>query len=477
MWTALVLVWISSVPLSRSHTVPAVPRHLVTNKWPRAGKQNLSGDAVPRADNTSTLRAATVPPAPVTLTTGTWAATLNSTRVTAETTPHGTNTSTPTTREGTADSVTSRILAAPTSSSPSSVRQTLPTTIAGLPSLSTPRAEVPRTNASVSPRTAIATTVAPHTGTPTTGTVTAVSTVTPASGTVTAAVGTVTPAAGTVTAAVGTVTPAAGTVTAAVGTVTPAAVGTVTAAVGTVTSAAGTINTSDPHARTLSPAKSTPTNTSSRNPIPTSGAQTQGTTIQVTTDQPVHSTAGRPTPSPSNTTLEPNTPKSVASTSSAVVTTTQVQTKEPSASTVPVLPTSMSPEVEATSPTTQPSPLLPTQGTGGPGILLTTEQVGTKATAGTASAGPTSRSSGDVKVPTTASCQLSTQGQYLVVTTDPLTPSLVNKMFLLVVLIVGVTLFIAVLMMFALQAYESYKKKDYTQVDYLINGMYADSEM
>ncbi|XP_006867826.1 PREDICTED: uncharacterized protein C11orf24-like [Chrysochloris asiatica] len=30
--------------------------------------------------------------------------------------------------------------------------------------------------------------------------------------------------------------------------------------------------------------------------------------------------------------------------------------------------------------------------------------------------------------------------------------------------------------LFALQAYESYKKKDYTQVDYLINGMYADSE-
>nr|KAF6342557.1 hypothetical protein mPipKuh1_001633 [Pipistrellus kuhlii] len=26
-------------------------------------------------------------------------------------------------------------------------------------------------------------------------------------------------------------------------------------------------------------------------------------------------------------------------------------------------------------------------------------------------------------------------------------------------------------------AYENYKKKDYTQVDYLINGMYADSEM
>lgn len=63
------------------------------------------------------------------------------------------------------------------------------------------------------------------------------------------------------------------------------------------------------------------------------------------------------------------------------------------------------------------------------------------------------------------------------VTTEPLTPSLVNKMLLLAVLVLGVTLFIAVLVMFALQAYESYKKKDYTQVDYLINGMYADSEM
>lgn len=50
-------------------------------------------------------------------------------------------------------------------------------------------------------------------------------------------------------------------------------------------------------------------------------------------------------------------------------------------------------------------------------------------------------------------------------------------MLLLVVLVFGVTLFIAVLAMFALQAYESYKKKDYTQVDYLINGMNADSEM
>lgn len=79
-------------------------------------------------------------------------------------------------------------------------------------------------------------------------------------------------------------------------------------------------------------------------------------------------------------------------------------------------------------------------------------------------------------MPMTDSCQLSTQGQYLVVTTKPLALSL-NRSSLLVVLLLGVTLFFTVLVLFALQAYESYKKKDYTQVDYLINGMYADSEM
>lgn len=48
---------------------------------------------------------------------------------------------------------------------------------------------------------------------------------------------------------------------------------------------------------------------------------------------------------------------------------------------------------------------------------------------------------------------------------------------LLLALLLGVLFFIAVVVLFAVQAYESYRKKDYTQVDYLINGMYADSEM
>lgn len=53
----------------------------------------------------------------------------------------------------------------------------------------------------------------------------------------------------------------------------------------------------------------------------------------------------------------------------------------------------------------------------------------------------------------------------------------VDVSLLLAMLLFGVLFFITILVLFAIQAYESYRKKDYTQVDYLINGMYADSEM
>lgn len=52
-----------------------------------------------------------------------------------------------------------------------------------------------------------------------------------------------------------------------------------------------------------------------------------------------------------------------------------------------------------------------------------------------------------------------------------------NTSILLAVLMLGILFFLAVIVLLVVQAYESYKKKDYTQVDYLINGMYAESEM
>ncbi|KAM6068623.1 uncharacterized protein C11orf24 homolog isoform 1-T7 [Theristicus caerulescens] len=81
---------------------------------------------------------------------------------------------------------------------------------------------------------------------------------------------------------------------------------------------------------------------------------------------------------------------------------------------------------------------------------------------------------------TTASGLVETQdtgNEYLHIAAEPLTQYLVDKSLLLAVLLVGTVFFITVIVLFLMQAYESYKKKDYTQVDYLINGMYVDSEM
>ncbi|XP_035184051.1 uncharacterized protein C11orf24-like [Oxyura jamaicensis] len=70
-----------------------------------------------------------------------------------------------------------------------------------------------------------------------------------------------------------------------------------------------------------------------------------------------------------------------------------------------------------------------------------------------------------------------TNNEYLLIAAEPLTQYLVDKSSLLAVLLFGTFFFITVIVLFLMQAYESYKKKDYTQVDYLINGMYVDSEM
>ncbi|CAF87234.1 unnamed protein product, partial [Tetraodon nigroviridis] len=54
----------------------------------------------------------------------------------------------------------------------------------------------------------------------------------------------------------------------------------------------------------------------------------------------------------------------------------------------------------------------------------------------------------------------------------PLTSQLVDTASLLAIVLFGLVFFVATVAVFVSQAYESYKRKDYTQVDYLINGMY-----
>ncbi|XP_028306128.1 uncharacterized protein C11orf24 homolog [Gouania willdenowi] len=56
-----------------------------------------------------------------------------------------------------------------------------------------------------------------------------------------------------------------------------------------------------------------------------------------------------------------------------------------------------------------------------------------------------------------------------------LSRQLVDTASLLAVLLFGLLFFLVTVAVFTTQAYESYRRKDYTQVDYLINGMYSDS--
>ncbi|KAM9221722.1 uncharacterized protein C11orf24 homolog [Dugong dugon] len=207
----------------------------------------------------------------------------------------------------------------------------------------------------------------------------------------------------------------------------------------------------------------------------------QSPTAQLSAGWPAVDRTGGSTAILSDATPKPTTLPSVAwvSTTAGTTKAPKAPAEEPPAGTAPVPHSSPAPAAEATSATTQiPSDLTSsTRGPTGPVATQTPGWGGTEATLGAAPAGPTLLNSGDTKVPATDACPLGTQGQYLVVTTEPLVLALVNKGILLAVLLLGVTLFLAVLLLFALQAYESYEKKDYTQMDYLINGMYADSEV
>lgn len=58
---------------------------------------------------------------------------------------------------------------------------------------------------------------------------------------------------------------------------------------------------------------------------------------------------------------------------------------------------------------------------------------------------------------------------------DALTSQLVDTSFLLAVLLFGLLFLLVTVAVLIKQAIESYRRKDYTQVDYLINGMYTDS--
>ncbi|XP_048215722.1 LOW QUALITY PROTEIN: uncharacterized protein C11orf24 homolog [Perognathus longimembris pacificus] len=441
MWTALMLLCLSSLPLSGGRVASSEPRHLVpVRTWHTLVKRNASVDSGPRVEVSEETTAVTPPL--VTVSSQTLPARLNFTHALPGA-ANGTNASVthslPGAASGTNASVTHSLPGA-ASGTNASVTHTLPGAANG-------------TNASVpaaAGRTAGA--VASSAPSPTFPRATASG---PASSRRAPAV-----------TATATGPPPPSTRHAQV----PSTTASVPTAPSPRAATAQTRGAPGP------PGPAAPTSThSTASPAPPTGPQAQGPTTLVVTLQPVLTMAERTPPWPPSRHLGAQHPHPRGDPSDlSRGDTTQARAREPPASTAPAPHTSPAPTTEAITPTTPPRPTPSGSGPGGPSAAQTPGQGETRATPGT---GPTPLNSGDQRLPATDSCQPSTHVPHLLVTPKPLAPFLVNRTSLLVVLILGVALFVTVVVVFALQAYESYKKKDYTQVDYLINGMYADSEM
>ncbi|CAL8358403.1 unnamed protein product [Lota lota] len=159
-------------------------------------------------------------------------------------------------------------------------------------------------------------------------------------------------------------------------------------------------------------------------------------------------------------------------------------------------PGSTKPDVSATAPSTNPTALTLSQTTSpltaAPPRTTTTTTPSTTTTTmiSTSEKNPQSPSSAlepKTSVTTGAPVELSTSTTTFTATTaaaarsvnSPISTAVVSHLAdtasLLAVLLFGLLFFLVTVALFVMQAFESYRRKDYTQVDYLINGMYTDS--
>ncbi|XP_036399850.1 uncharacterized protein C11orf24 homolog [Megalops cyprinoides] len=184
------------------------------------------------------------------------------------------------------------------------------------------------------------------------------------------------------------------------------------------TATATTLHTTKSTSTTTS---TTTTTTTQRQPIPTTARTPPRTTTITTTTSPATSTV--------TTTTASTTPIT------EIVTTTT--------STTAVVKEASPPTTKKATSTQGPSGNVPQAGT-------TTSKAGTGEEGGTNNAG-------------------------IDIAAGPLTRQLVDTSSLLAVFLFGLIFFLVTVALFLRKAYDSYKKRDYTQVDYLINGMYSDS--
>ncbi|KAG7468425.1 hypothetical protein MATL_G00142770 [Megalops atlanticus] len=192
-------------------------------------------------------------------------------------------------------------------------------------------------------------------------------------------------------------------------------------------------------AATTKPAPTTATATTLHT---TKSTSTTTSTTATTQRPPIPTTARTPPPTTTITTT-------TSSPATSTVTTTTASTT-PIPKTVPTI-TSTTATVKETPPPTM------TKATSTQGPSGNVPQAGTTAPkAGTGEEGGANNAAIDIAA-------------------GPLTRQLVDTSSLLAVFLFGLIFFLVTVALFLRKAYDSYKKRDYTQVDYLINGMYSDS--
>ncbi|KAG7522262.1 hypothetical protein JOB18_017776 [Solea senegalensis] len=221
-----------------------------------------------------------------------------------------------------------------------------------------------------------------------------------------------------------------------------------------------------PTATTASTTTTTTTTTlSTATPVPTTTpAPTTTPTLTTTTTTPMPTTPIPTTPMPTTTTPTPRTTTTTTTTTPTPTTITTTTTTPTPTTTTPTTTT------KTPMPTTTTTPHPPTT-VKAPTTSSSANTPGTTTTSMTPLSSSAPNSGWDHKEVVASGTKVS------VVDTagGALTRQLVDTSSLLAVLLFGLLFFLVTVGVFVAQAYESYKRKDYTQVDYLINGMYTDS--
>ncbi|XP_071344936.1 uncharacterized protein C11orf24 homolog [Trachinotus anak] len=186
------------------------------------------------------------------------------------------------------------------------------------------------------------------------------------------------------------------------------------------------------------------------------------------------------TPTTATTTTTTTTPSSTSTTTTTTATTTTTTTTPSSTTTTPHPPTTVKATTTLTNATTTVA-ITTTTGTKKtpPSLSAATPQPNTLRTG----MPPSQTTTPSSVIATSASTSANrnepvasgTRVAMVEVAGGALTRQLVDTASLLAVLLFGLLFFLVTVAVFVTQAYESYRRKDYTQVDYLINGMYTDS--